>query len=191
MMTAETIARALGGRRVGKGWMARCVSHQDKSPSLSITERGGKVLFFCHAGCPQRDVLAGLRARGLWPLAKPLSASERRAWSKAAQRSEDLARDAFAWHHAILGELDDRKAGAIDFDAGTINEEALETAAREHWRLANLDARGIVHEFTLAKRERPSETMRLLRAGRAWLKSCEAFALRAIDEAVQRRAGAA
>ncbi len=28
-MTAETIARALGGRRTGGGWVARCPAHDD------------------------------------------------------------------------------------------------------------------------------------------------------------------
>jgi hypothetical protein len=30
MMTAETIAEALGGRRFGTGWMARCPAHDDR-----------------------------------------------------------------------------------------------------------------------------------------------------------------
>jgi hypothetical protein len=28
-MTAETIAKALGGRRTGGGWMVRCPAHDD------------------------------------------------------------------------------------------------------------------------------------------------------------------
>ena len=36
-------------------------------PSLSIAEaKGDKVLVRCHAGCDQRDVIAALRALGLW-----------------------------------------------------------------------------------------------------------------------------
>jgi putative DNA primase/helicase len=66
-MTAETIATALGGRRAGATWMARCPVHADRSPSLSISAgKDGKVLVRCHAGCDQRDVIAALRARGLW-----------------------------------------------------------------------------------------------------------------------------
>ena len=38
-MTAETIAKALGGRKAGGGWMARCPVHDDREPSLSITRR--------------------------------------------------------------------------------------------------------------------------------------------------------
>lgn len=65
-MTAETIARALGGRRSGKSWAARCPAHDDREPSLSICDSKGKVLVYCHAGCSQRDVIAALVARGLW-----------------------------------------------------------------------------------------------------------------------------
>jgi putative DNA primase/helicase len=66
-MTAETIARALGGHRAGTTWMARCPVHEDRSPSLSITMgNDGKVLVRCHAGCDQRDLIAALQERGLW-----------------------------------------------------------------------------------------------------------------------------
>jgi hypothetical protein len=66
-MKAETIAKALGGRRVGDAWMARCPAHDDREPSLAIADaRNGKVLVRCHAGCDQQDVIAALRARGVW-----------------------------------------------------------------------------------------------------------------------------
>jgi hypothetical protein len=66
-MTAEAIAKALGGRKAGAAWMARCPAHEDRAPSLSIADaRDGKVLVRCHAGCDQQDVIAALRARGVW-----------------------------------------------------------------------------------------------------------------------------
>jgi hypothetical protein len=66
-MTAESIARALGGHRAGATWMARCPVHEDRSPSLAISAgKGGKVLVRCHAGCDQRDLIAALQERGLW-----------------------------------------------------------------------------------------------------------------------------
>ncbi len=67
-MNAEEIARALGGRRSGKGWVVKCPAHQDKRPSLSIDEgSNGKALVKCRAGCSQDDVIDALRGRGLWP----------------------------------------------------------------------------------------------------------------------------
>jgi putative DNA primase/helicase len=66
-MTAEAIADALGGRKAGATWMARCPAHDDREPSLSIRDgEDGKVLVHCHAGCEQADLIAVLRSRGLW-----------------------------------------------------------------------------------------------------------------------------
>ena len=68
-LDAEGIAKGLGGaQRSGNGWKARCPSHADENPSLSISEgRNGRVLLYCHAGCSQSDVIAALVALGLWP----------------------------------------------------------------------------------------------------------------------------
>jgi putative DNA primase/helicase len=66
-MNAETIAKALGGRKVGGAWMARCPAHDDRYPSLSIQDANDcKVLVRCHAGCDQARVIAKLRSRRLW-----------------------------------------------------------------------------------------------------------------------------
>jgi hypothetical protein len=66
-MKAETIAKALGGRKAGSAWMARCPAHDDREPSLSIRDADGhKVLVRCHAGCDQGRVITALRSRGLW-----------------------------------------------------------------------------------------------------------------------------
>jgi putative DNA primase/helicase len=66
-MKAETIAKALGGRKAGGGWMARCPAHEDRKPSLSIRDADdGKVLVRCHAGCDQERVIAALRSRRVW-----------------------------------------------------------------------------------------------------------------------------
>ena len=43
-MTAETIAKALGGRKAGGGWVARCPAHDDRVPSLSISDADDVVL---------------------------------------------------------------------------------------------------------------------------------------------------
>ena len=51
-------------------WIARCPAHQDKSPSLSITETGdGTILLHDFGGCSPSDILAavGLELRDLFP----------------------------------------------------------------------------------------------------------------------------
>jgi hypothetical protein len=78
-MTAETIAKALGGRKAGCGWTARCPAHDDHTPSLSIRDaEENKVLVRCHAGCDQERVIAALRGRGLWAEKGPRSPSPSR-----------------------------------------------------------------------------------------------------------------
>ena len=60
-MTAAQLIQALGGAH-GK---AQCPSHDDRNPSLSISDRpGGGVLVRCHAGCDQAAVWAALKAKG-------------------------------------------------------------------------------------------------------------------------------
>lgn len=41
----------------GRGWQALCPAHDDRNPSLSITEDNGKILLHCHAGCEPDDIL--------------------------------------------------------------------------------------------------------------------------------------
>lgn len=67
-VTGEAIAKALGGRKMGRGWMARCPAHDDRTPSLSIAVgRDRRLLLKCFASCGQDAVIDALRARGLWP----------------------------------------------------------------------------------------------------------------------------
>jgi len=71
-MTADKLLSCLDFvRQTGKDkWIARCPSHMDKSPSLSITEKDdGRVLIHCHAGCGAAEVLdaVGLDYSALFP----------------------------------------------------------------------------------------------------------------------------
>ena len=66
-MSAESIAFGLRGRKAGRGWSARCPAHDDRNPSLSIRDSAsGGVLVKCFAGCPKNEVIASLKALGLW-----------------------------------------------------------------------------------------------------------------------------
>lgn len=62
---SEPMARVLslvrGIKPAGHGWKAQCPAHDDKTPSLSITQGdNGCVLLKCHAGCETRAVVAAL-----------------------------------------------------------------------------------------------------------------------------------
>jgi putative DNA primase/helicase len=60
-------------RKSGVGWQAHCPAHDDKHPSLSITQGDDKVLLHCHAGCSFDEVVAalGLDAYQLFDDGKP------------------------------------------------------------------------------------------------------------------------
>jgi putative DNA primase/helicase len=76
-MSADSLARALDGRRSGSSWIAKCPAHDDRNPSLSIREADGKVLLHCHAGCSQRAVIEALKALGLWESSQNITAHRR------------------------------------------------------------------------------------------------------------------
>jgi AAA domain/CHC2 zinc finger len=66
----EEIVDRLNAKRNGTQWRAKCPAHDDRTPSLSISEgRDGRVLLKCHAGCGLEDILAaaGLTKADLFP----------------------------------------------------------------------------------------------------------------------------
>lgn len=66
-MLAEQLCAALDGRPAGRDrYKARCPAHDDKSPSLSITQKPDRVLIHCFSGCSQKEVISALIDRGLW-----------------------------------------------------------------------------------------------------------------------------
>jgi RecA-family ATPase/5S rRNA maturation endonuclease (ribonuclease M5) len=66
-LSAEDIARGLGGKKSGDGWSCKCPAHDDAHESLSVSEgRNNQTLVHCHAGCSQEAVMDALRSQGLW-----------------------------------------------------------------------------------------------------------------------------
>lgn len=56
----DILARLQGVKKNGSGWMACCPAHADKNPSLSVSEKDGKVLLKCFAGCTYEQIIAAL-----------------------------------------------------------------------------------------------------------------------------------
>ena len=88
LVMARLESAGMKPRKSGRGWMARCPAHEDKSASLSVGEgRDGRVLLRCFAGCEVADVAAalGLEMIDLFP-PRPRDASpegqaaRREAW---------------------------------------------------------------------------------------------------------------
>jgi hypothetical protein len=112
----ELIVERFSGRRIGSGrWIARCPSHHDRSPSLSIASgRDGRVLLRCFAGCELSDVLrsAGLKIDNLFPgpppapeqLAAAAAEHDRQLEASRAQRTQERA--AVDWLRAEWQRLD-------------------------------------------------------------------------------------
>lgn len=68
-ITADYVARQLGYEGPSKKtYNVFCVTHNEKNePSLSVSDkRGGGILAYCHAGCPQENIVAELKRRDLW-----------------------------------------------------------------------------------------------------------------------------
>ena len=72
MLSLETIRQAL---RCGEPGCAchkpnghvHCPGHADSTPSLSVTEKDGKILVKCFGGCSQPRLIGALKEKGLWP----------------------------------------------------------------------------------------------------------------------------
>ncbi len=69
-------------------WAACCPAHDDRTPSLSISKRGGSIALHCFAGCATEDVLAavGLSFRDLY--SDPLTAAREAAVSNKGRKFE-------------------------------------------------------------------------------------------------------
>lgn len=90
------ITQALGGKRSGSGWMALCPSHDDRNPSLSLSDSESGLLWHCHAGCSQEAVAAAFRERGLLPPTTSSAPSSRSGFSNPGELAAWLARKAGA-----------------------------------------------------------------------------------------------
>lgn len=72
MITVESIRQALQCEhpscvRHRPNGLVHCPAHADSTPSLSVTEKDGKILVYCYGGCPQDRVLSALKEKGLLP----------------------------------------------------------------------------------------------------------------------------
>ena len=65
-MNAEQLAQALGAVRSGRQWKCKCVSHEDRSPSMIIFDGRDSVQVRCMAGCEPADIIGVLKSRGIW-----------------------------------------------------------------------------------------------------------------------------
>lgn len=122
---ARRIVRVLKGRWAGHSGSARCPAHEDKSPSLNVTQKGDVVLVHCHAGCDQRSVIEALQDLGLWP------------------HREERAHPSYPTRTATLPRHD---------EAADADERRRTERARQIWREAQKPAAGTLVETYLRAR---------------------------------------
>lgn len=138
----EMLGRLDKVRKCGRGWIARCPSHEDKTASLSICEGDNCILVHCFALCSTADVLAavGLQLADLFPTPpKPATPQARAAARQYARESRIVA---------AVGVLD-TESGVVLCAAGTLaRSEKLSEADHERLTLACqriTDAREVLH----------------------------------------------
>lgn len=88
------LSRLEGVRNSGRGWIARCPAHADRSASLSVAEgRDGRALVKCFAGCEVLAVVhsVGLELADLFPERITDTTPEGRAASREAWRQSGWA----------------------------------------------------------------------------------------------------
>jgi hypothetical protein len=57
MVSINKIINSTNAKQQANGsWLGHCPVHDDKNPSLSITEKNNKILVHCHAGCSQDEL---------------------------------------------------------------------------------------------------------------------------------------
>ena len=137
-------------------WMARCPAHDDRGPSLSLTEKPHKVtgeltpLIYCHAGCSSEDVLAavGLGWEDVLPEKLEHNPAQR---TRTPQKSLDewkveivmadlaagkkLSEQDKSEARAAMQRLDNNQRGP-DVDPRQVERNSLEVGKREAERMA-------------------------------------------------------
>jgi len=113
--------------RSSGNYMARCPAHDDRTPSLSITETDdGTVLVNCFAGCPASDVLSavGLSLSDLFPhkLEETVKSSKRKPRHPASEVLKAMAHEVAVVH--IIGNQIEREL------LGAVERERLDLALR-------------------------------------------------------------
>ena len=70
MIAEDFVARLERVKKSGpNSWSARCPAHDDKGPSLRVTDANGKILIHCFAGCSPADIVGilGVNLSDLFP----------------------------------------------------------------------------------------------------------------------------
>jgi hypothetical protein len=113
-------------RPSGKGYSARCPAHNDKSPSLYVSQGEDRVLIHCFAGCEVVDIChaIGLKVSDLFMDKKKMPPAKRREVEvkySTREKFENLRRDAFL----AMAEFRNDTRAVYDFYKLDVPDEVL------------------------------------------------------------------
>ena len=135
-MTAEDLLSRLESvRRSGRGWVARCPGHDDRNPSLSISEGDQGLLLRCWAGCELAAIIAALwlAVRDLFYDAELSPQKRRRARRQPKPKRYDFRKAAAEYQDHIIGlrlRAESVLAAARRLDLSAWTPEQLDRAMR-------------------------------------------------------------
>ena len=114
MKSAKEITAALGGRWCGTYGLARCIGHDDKTPSMKISDKHGKdgktrLDLHCFSGCLWTDLKAELVKRGLVEPFRATSLQVRHVVGIKANAAQKIAEKVMASRAAASVLEDERK----------------------------------------------------------------------------------
>lgn len=80
MTLTDFLSRLDGRKKCGGYYIARCPAHGDKHQSLSISEKDGRILVNCHAGCSANAIVGamGLELKDLFQDSRPQAGKQNR-----------------------------------------------------------------------------------------------------------------
>lgn len=115
-------------KKAGKGYMACCPAHDDKSPSLSVREaEDGRVLVHCFGGCSARAVMEAIELELHDLFATSLDPEERLRWER--QRREDRR----AYLDLLLSIGGNPEVELSDEDLERLSKATLEAEQLDAW----------------------------------------------------------
>ena len=121
----------------GPSFTARCPAHDDRDPSLSVADKGDRIVIHCHAGCETRDVLEAMGLSWSDVFSESANRERFRPTLRVSQRRQ-LAKS-YAVDFTLVQMHEDGESFEIPSDA-----EALKRAER---RLKSLAERYGMDEF--------------------------------------------
>ena len=80
MTLTDFLSRLKGVKKCGGYYIAKCPAHGDKHQSLSISEKDGRILVNCHAGCSANAIVGamGLELKDLFQDSRPQAGKQNR-----------------------------------------------------------------------------------------------------------------